>query len=99
MCIRDSLFYKDITIVIHKKAAKKILCHHVIISPPNHRYTVLSVSYTHLEALTDAMESDACYYADATFGTKTYPLVLSSALHLSLIHIYTRWVGFAKGEQ
>ena len=27
------------------------------------------------------MESDACYYADATFGTKTYPLVLSSALH------------------
>ena len=33
------------------------------------------------EALTDAMESDACYYADATFGTKTYPLVLSSALH------------------
>ena len=31
------------------------------------------------EALTDAMESDACYYADATFGTKTYPLVLSSA--------------------
>lgn len=33
------------------------------------------------EALTDVMESDACYYADATFGTKTYPLVLSSALH------------------
>lgn len=33
------------------------------------------------EALTDAMEGDACYYADATFGTKTYPLVLSSALH------------------
>lgn len=33
------------------------------------------------EALTDEMESDACYYADATFGTKTYPLVLSSALH------------------
>ena len=36
---------------------------------------------TLFEALTDAMESDACYYADATFGTKTYPLVLSSALH------------------
>lgn len=33
------------------------------------------------EALTGEMESDACYYADATFGTKTYPLVLSSALH------------------
>ncbi len=33
------------------------------------------------EALTDAMDGDACYYADATFGTKTYPLVLSSALH------------------
>ena len=33
------------------------------------------------EALTDVMESDACYYADATFGTKTYPLVLSSPLH------------------
>ena len=32
-------------------------------------------------ALTGEMESDACYYADATFGTKTYPLVLSSALH------------------
>lgn len=27
------------------------------------------------------MDGDACYYADATFGTKTYPLVLSSALH------------------
>ena len=36
---------------------------------------------TLFETLTDAMESDACYYADATFGTKTYPLVLSSALH------------------
>mgnify|MGYP006926148735 CR=1 FL=1 len=36
---------------------------------------------TLFEALTDAMESDAFYYADATFGTKTYPLVLSSALH------------------
>lgn len=36
---------------------------------------------TQFEALTDAMEGDACYYADATFGTKTYPLVLSSALH------------------
>lgn len=33
------------------------------------------------EALTDALEDDACYYADATFGTKTFPLVLSSALH------------------
>ena len=36
---------------------------------------------TLFETLTDAMESDACYYADATFGTKTSPLVLSSALH------------------
>lgn len=33
------------------------------------------------EALITAMESDACYYACTTFGTKTYPLVLSSALH------------------
>ena len=30
--------------------------------------------------LTDAMQDDACYYADATFGTKTYPRVLASAL-------------------
>ena len=36
---------------------------------------------TLFEALTNEMEDDACYYADATFGTKTYPLVLSSALH------------------
>ena len=36
---------------------------------------------TLFEALTDVMQGDACYYADTTFGTKTYPLVLSSALH------------------
>ena len=30
--------------------------------------------------LTDCLEPDACYYACATFGTKTYPLVLFSAL-------------------
>lgn len=36
---------------------------------------------TLFEVLTDVMQDDACYYADATFGTKTYPLVLSSALH------------------
>ena len=35
---------------------------------------------TLFETLTDAMQDDACYYADATFGTKTYPLVLASAL-------------------
>ena len=39
--------------------------------------TVRQVNTPH----SDVMESDACYYADATFGTKTYPLVLSSALH------------------
>lgn len=33
------------------------------------------------EALTNCMEDECCYYACATFGTKTYPLVLSSALH------------------
>lgn len=38
---------------------------------------------TLFETLTDAMQDDACYYADATFGTKTYPLVLSSALHFA----------------
>ncbi|HIZ30128.1 MAG TPA: hypothetical protein H9813_02695 [Candidatus Fournierella merdipullorum] len=32
------------------------------------------------EALTGCMEPDACYYACVTFGTKTWPLVLSSAL-------------------
>ena len=32
------------------------------------------------EALTGFMEPDACYYACVTFGTKTWPLVLSSAL-------------------
>lgn len=41
------------------------------------------------EALTGEMESDACYYADATFGTKTYPLVLSSALHYLAVCSYT----------
>ena len=40
----------------------------------------LGKPYT-LVDLTDDRESDACHYADATFGTKTYPLVLSSALH------------------
>ena len=35
---------------------------------------------TLFETMTDAMQDDACYYADATFGTKTYPLVLASAL-------------------
>lgn len=30
--------------------------------------------------LIDCMEDNACYYACATFGTKTYPLVLFSAL-------------------
>ena len=33
------------------------------------------------EALIRSMEGNACYYACMTFGTKTYPLVLSSALH------------------
>lgn len=33
------------------------------------------------EVLTGCMEADACYYACVTFGTKTWPLVLSSALH------------------
>ena len=33
------------------------------------------------EALIANMEGNACYYACTTFGTKTYPLVLSSALH------------------
>ena len=32
------------------------------------------------EALMDAFEEEACYYACITFGTKTYPLVLFSAL-------------------
>lgn len=32
------------------------------------------------EQLIDQIEDDACYYACATFGTKTYPLVLFSAL-------------------
>lgn len=36
---------------------------------------------TLFEALINCMESNACYYACTTFGTKTYPLVLSSALH------------------
>ena len=31
-------------------------------------------------ALVDAFEEEACYYACITFGTKTYPLVLFSAL-------------------
>ena len=31
-------------------------------------------------ALIDAFEEEACYYACITFGTKTYPLVLFSAL-------------------
>ena len=38
--------------------------------------TYIPVSYTHLECLQD----DACYYACMTFGTKTYPVVLFSAL-------------------
>lgn len=32
------------------------------------------------QRLTDCLEENACYYACATFGTKTYPLVLFSAL-------------------
>lgn len=35
---------------------------------------------TLFEQLIDHMEGNACYYACATFGTKTYPLVLFSAL-------------------
>ena len=32
------------------------------------------------ETITDQLQDDACYYADITFGTKTYPMVMMSAL-------------------
>ena len=46
-------------------------------TPENQQRDALQTLF---ETLTDAMQDDACYYADATFGTKTYPLVLASAL-------------------
>ncbi len=59
------------------------------------------------EALTGCMEPDACYYACVTFGTKTWPLVLSSALRyaekllegVEIKGVYYREITRRAGEQ
>lgn len=59
------------------------------------------------EQLTDELEENACYYACATFGTKTYPLVLFSALryadrllsHTEIKGIYYREVKRRNGVE